>query len=220
MTSIKQIAAASALSLTLAGSVFALAGWTSTESMTSESLITTASSSEAKLYDVDNSHSSVNFKIVHGQLANFYGRFNDFKGTISLDESEMTNSSIEFEVTISSIDTNNRTRDGHLKDADFFNSRQFRKATFSSSAITETEKGVYEVTGDLTLRGVTNTITATMTDLKSGSFQGADKIGFEVNFSLKRGDYEINKYLAPGGGEGGPLSNTVDLLIAIEAAAQ
>ncbi len=219
MSTIKNTIGAAALSLGLAGSVFALAGWTGNETQTA-SVMTAENTAGTRAYEVDNTHSSVNFMIVHAQVANFYGRFNDFKGSINLDEDDFANSTIEFEVSIKSIDTNSRTRDGHLRDVDFFNSRQFRNATFASSSIAEKSDGVYEVTGELDLRGVTKTITATMTDLRMGSFNGEDKLGAEVRFSIKRGDFEINKYLAAGGGEDGPLSNTVELVISIEAIGQ
>ncbi len=218
MTTIRNIAAASVLTLGLAGSVFGLAGWTNAEARPAATTITAAEG--GRHYDVDNTHSSVNFKILHARVANFYGRFNDFKGTIIYDKDDISNSSITFEVTVKSVDTNSRTRDGHLRNADFFNARQFPKATFSSASITETGDGKYEITGKLELRGITKTITATMTDFRSANVQGEDKIGFDVHFSIKRGDYEINKYLAPDGSDDGPLGNTVDLLIAIEAIAQ
>lgn len=169
------------------------------------------------VYEVDSVHSNVLFKIRHAGVTNFYGRFNEFKGSVDFDESDFTNSSVRFEIPISSIDTNSKTRDGHLKDAEFFNARQFPKASFESTSITKGPGGAYTLKGDLTLHGVTKEISAKVTDLRTGSFRDRPVLGFQADFSIQRSDFEIMKYLASDLSDSGPLGNTVEITVAIEA---
>ena len=221
MNTLKALAAGSVVSLALAGSVIGLGAWGGADSSASlTAAAETQTNSAFTDYEVDGTHSSVNFRIMHSQIAPFYGRFNDFSGNISLDKDNLANSAMEFKVLIRSIDTDNNTRDGHLRDADFFNARQFPTATFKSSRAVENSDGSLSVTGDVTLHGVTKEVTARVTDLKQADVQGANKLGFEAKFSIKRGDFEINKYLAADGGEDGALGNIVQLTIAIEAVAK
>ncbi|MBO6512501.1 MAG: YceI family protein [Phycisphaerales bacterium] len=175
------------------------------------------SSRATTTYTADAVHSNVLFKIRHGSVANFYGRFNEIKGTIEFDESDVTNSSMEFVIPAASVDTNNSSRDDHIRDAEFFNARQFKNISFESTSITEKTDGVYTLTGNLTLHGVTREIDATLAEVRTGSFRGKPVIGFEARFSIQRSDYDIMKYLAEDLSDNGPLGNTVEIIVAIEA---
>jgi len=225
MNTVKTIAAGSVVSLALAGSVIGLGGWgsaDSSESLTAATESGTIANTNAATttYKVDGSHSSVNFRIIHGQVAPFYGRFNDFSGSIDLNKDELAGSSMEFKVLLRSIDTDNSKRDTHLRDADFFNARQFTAATFKSKSVKENSDGSLSVAGDLDLHGVTKEVTATVTELKQVDSQQGNKLGFEAKFSIKRSDFDMTKYLAADGGEDGPLSNTVQITVAVEAVAE
>jgi len=199
----------------------ALAGFTmhsgstaSTASALSESTQTNA----AKEYAVDIVHSNIIFKIRHSGISNFYGRFKDFQGDIRFDPRNVKGMDISFSVETGSVDTNNRTRDGHIKNADFFNARQYPQATFTSTSIVETgSEGVYELNGDFSIHGVTQPITATITDVSTGKQQGKDAMGFEARFSISRSDFGITKYVDPKDPEGGPLGDKVEIIVAIEA---
>lgn len=205
-----------------AGGLAALAGWTSSTSVTAaesrESVFETAA--DQRHYGVDLVHSSLIFKIRHAGMANFYGRFNDFDGEIHFDQADPTNSTLAFTVQTASVDTNNSSRDGHLRNADFFNSRQFPTIEFKSTGVKPAGDGVYELNGDLTLHGETRPVAARLTDITTGKVRQNDAMGFEATFSIKRSDFGITKYLAPDGGEGGGLGNTVELIVAIEAIAK
>jgi polyisoprenoid-binding protein YceI len=108
----------------------------------------------AEGYSVDPVHSSVVFSIKHAGIANFYGRFNELKGTFHIDRENPSESTFSAEIPIESVDTNNEGRDKHLKAADFFNMRQYPTASFVSTGLSETdEEGVYDLTGRLTLHG-------------------------------------------------------------------
>lgn len=198
-------------SATLAG----LAGWTAAGAESREVAAETAAAQ--RLYEVDTVHSSLIFKIRHAGMANFYGRFNAFTGQINFDQANPVNSTFNFTVQTDSVDTGNNGRDGHLKNADFFNSRQFPTIEFKSTGVKALSEGRYELTGDLTLMGETRPVTATLTDVSTGKVRDNDAMGFEARFSIKRSDFGMTKYLATDNGEGGALGNTVDLIVAVEA---
>src|SRR5205823_6027689 len=112
-------------------------------------------------YTVDDAHTSVVFKIEHLGLSWIHGRFNDISGTFTIDKDEPGKSSFALTVKAESIDTGNAKRDQHLRSPDFFNVKQFPLLSFKSTAV-KAVKGDYEVTGDFTLHGQTQSITLTL----------------------------------------------------------
>ncbi len=170
----------------------------------------------AKVYSVDPVHSNIIFKIRHAGLTNFYGRFNDLSGSVRLDKRNIPGATIEIAVDMGSLDTKNAKRDAHVKGADFFNARQYPKATFTSTSITEGGEGGFELTGDFTLHGQTRPVTATMSPVETGEMQGKAMMGFEARFSIKRSDYGITTYIDTANPEDGSLGDTVEIVVAIE----
>jgi polyisoprenoid-binding protein YceI len=165
-------------------------------------------------------HSSINFKIRHAGSSNFYGRFNDFQGTFTLDHDSPENSVFNFTVELSSVDTKVNDRDNHLRSPDFFNTKLYSQATFASTFVERVEEGTYSVTGDFSLHGVTKEITAIVTHIADGTFQGSQRTGIEAKFELKRSDFGITSFLAADGGESGGLGNKVTILASFEGIKQ
>jgi len=209
-----------ALGLTSLASVGLLAGWSNGLGSYNQRETVFETRAAERLYEVDNVHSSLIFSIRHAGMANFYGRFNDFTGEIHFDQTDPAKSRMAFTVQTDSVDTANKSRDGHLRDADFFNSRQYPTISFESTGMRANADGSYELTGNLTMMGETNPVTATVTGLKTGKVRDNDALGFEARFSIKRSDFGMNKYLAPDQGEDGGLGNTVNLIVAVEAVAK
>ena len=175
----------------------------------------------APSYGVDGVHSGVIFSVRHAGVSNFRGRFNKLNGSFTFDPADPTAGSFSAEIPVASVDTGNEKRDEHLQAADFFNARQFPVASFESSAIGVTDTpGVYSLAGDLTMHGVTKAIEAELHWIGTGTFRGKDTAGFDAKFSIKRSDFGITTYLAPDGGEGGGLGNTVELTIFVEGVKQ
>lgn len=148
----------------------------------------TAAAADAR---VDAVHSAVLFKAHHFSAGYTWGRFNDFSGTVSMDGSVLTG--VDITVKAESIDTGNERRDKHLRSPDFFDVEQYETITFRSSAVTAAGEGVYQVTGDLTLHGQTNTVTVEMrytgeADLPA-MVGGGHATGWETGFSVKQSDY-------------------------------
>lgn len=142
-------------------------------------------------YKVDPNHSSVSFKISHGNLSSVHGRFDKVSGQFTIDEADPSKSSFEFTLQTNSIDTNNPGRDRHLRSPDFFNADQFPSITFHSTSVKPVDGG-YEVTGDLTMHGTTKSITV---NLKGGNKvqppRGNQRTGFVTDFTLKRSDFGV-----------------------------
>jgi len=159
-------------------------------------------------FQVDAVHSTAIFRVHHLGAGMFYGRFNDISGTITGDE----NPAFDISIDINSVDTNNEKLDAHLKSPDFFNAVEFSEMTFKSSATKKVGDDKYEVTGDITIHGVTKPLTVTMT--KTGQVTGrrGESIGFEMEFQISRSDYGMNY-----GIESGALSNDIKVIVALEA---
>jgi polyisoprenoid-binding protein YceI len=145
------------------------------------------------------------------------GKFQDFSGTIKVDRAKPENSSVEFTVQVASIFTNEPKRDEHLKSPDFFDAATHPTITFKSTSVKPVGKDVYEVTGPLTMRGVTKVVTLPVTFLGEGKDPwGTEKMGFETSTTLNRKDFGINwnKTLDQGGVL---VGDEVKLQISIEA---
>ena len=165
----------------------------------------------AETYTVDPVHSSISFMIEHAGISNIHGRFNAFSGKITIDSADPAKSSFALSIPIDSIDTNNAKRDEHLRAPDYFNAKQFPNMTFQSTKVKPIDGG-FEVTGDLTLHGVTKPVTFT---LKGGDKvvefpKGTKRIGLVSSLSINRSDYGVDA-------EPKALGLEIPILIGIEA---
>ena len=155
----------------------------------------------ADTYQFDKAHTTVGFQVRH-IFTMLGGKFQDFSGTIKVDRAKPESSSVEFTIQAASILTNEPKRDEHLKSPDFFDVASHPTITFKSTSVKPGANNVYQVTGDLTMRGVTKSITIPVTFLGEGKDPwGNEKIGFETSTTLNRKDYGINwnKTLDQGG---------------------
>ena len=151
---------------------------------------------------LDPAHSSVDFSVRHMMIANVKGTFNSFSANIEADPADLTTANIEFSVVTSSVDTRNQDRDGHLVSADFFDAANYPAMTFKATNIEKTDDGEYNVTGDLTLRGVTKQETFAVSFEGQGKDPwGNEKVGFSAAGTLNRSDYGLvwNAALETGG---------------------
>jgi polyisoprenoid-binding protein YceI len=145
---------------------------------------------------VDGVHSSVIFRVKHMNVGYIYGRFNDVSGTFNLDPKNPEKSSFEVKVKVESIDTNNEDRNKHLKGPQFFNTKEFPTISFKSKKIKAAGKDSFEVTGDLTLRGVTKPLTVKVDYVGSGKdFRGVNRTGIETTFSIRRTAFGMKEML-------------------------
>ena len=166
----------------------------------------------ADTYTVDPVHSSISFMISHAGISNIHGRFNDFSGKITIDRADPAKSSFALSIPIESIDTNNAKRDEHLRAPDYFNAKQFPTMSFQSTKVKAVDGG-YEVTGDLTLHGVTKPVSF---KLKGGDKvvefpKGTKRIGLVSTFSIRRSDFGVNNVSKS-------LGDEIPIVVGIEAA--
>ncbi|RAP74108.1 YceI family protein [Paenibacillus montanisoli] len=169
---------------------------------------------------VDASHSSVDFTIRHMMIAKVKGTFHDFDAVIEADPADLTTANIEFNVALTSIDTRNSDRDNHLRSGDFFDIEQHPTMSFRSTKISKSDEGEYDITGELSLHGVTRTETFSVTYEGSGKDPwGNEKVGFSGKGAIKRSDYGLtyNAALETGGVL---IGDEVKFTIEIEASKQ
>lgn len=166
---------------------------------------------------IDASHSTVGFSVRHLMVSKVRGRFQDFSGAITVAEDGTP--SVEAQIQVASITTDNEQRDNHLRAADFFDAEQFPTATFKSTSVTAKGED-FIVTGDFTLRGVTRPV-----DLKL-EFNGVNPgmghgpvAGFEASTVINRKDFGISIEMPLEGG-GAVVGDKITLALEIEAGFQ
>ena len=168
---------------------------------------------------VDPSHSRVEFQVKHLGIATVRGHFAKFGGTLKIGE-DLASAKANGTVEAASVSTNEEGRDTHLRSGDFFDVEQYPQITFDSRSIAPTGEDTFEITGDLTLHGVTRELTlkAEITGTEQDPW-GNDRVGLEVTGQLERGDYGITFNQALGSGNV-MVSDKVKLHLDISAVKQ
>jgi polyisoprenoid-binding protein YceI len=162
---------------------------------------------------IDKNHTQVNFQIRHMGVSNVRGSISGVSGTVVWDEKDPSKSSVEATMDASTVSTNNEKRDTHLKSPDFFNVEKFPTLNFKSTAVTSSG-GKLQIVGDLTLAGVTKSVTL-LVDGPSAPQKGMGGkmvTGFSATGTLKRSDFNF------GSKFGSPiLGDDVQFTIDVEA---
>lgn len=166
--------------------------------------------SAADKFKLDSVHSSLVFRVKHMNVSYSWGSIHSPEGSITWDSADPTKSTIEITAKAENIDTNNAKRDQHLKSPDFFDAKQFPTLTFKSTAIKPAGENKYDVTGDLTIRGVTKSITVSLDHVGTVSGQRGTKTGFDGSFTINRQDFGV-AYMPQG------IGNDVTIHVALEA---
>jgi polyisoprenoid-binding protein YceI len=168
-------------------------------------------------YTLDPAHSRIGFVARHAMVTKVRGSFDEFAGTAVLDGANPANSRVEVTIDAASIDTRNAQRDEHLRSNDFLAMQEYPKITFASTGVRQASETTFEVTGDLTIKGVTNEITIPF------EFEGAakdpfgnERVGFEGSATINRRDYGVTWNAALEGG-GVLVSDKVTLEFEISA---
>jgi len=166
---------------------------------------------EGVAYTIDGVHSKALFRVQHLGAGRFWGRFNDVSGTVLFDRGV----EIRMDVAIrtESVDSGNKDLNKHLMSPDFFNAKEPACATmtFKSSGCAMGDKGIYMVTGDLTIHGVTKQVTVPVEFTGAADMGQGARAGFETTFSIKRSEYGMN-----WGVEKGMLGDEVRITVALE----
>lgn len=174
-----------------------------------------AARSATETYVFDKAHTLVGFRIRHW-LTKVDGSFRDFDGRIWLDRSKPADSRVDVTIQAASIDTGTENRDKHLRSADFFDVEKYPTITFASTKVAPKGKDLYEVTGDLTLHGVTKTMTIPVRHTGFLNLGKQEKAGFELTIPINRKDFGIgwNRTADTGGVM---LGDDVEINVQVEA---
>jgi polyisoprenoid-binding protein YceI len=133
-------------------------------------------------WEIDAIHSHVAFSIRHLMVSTVRGRFNVMRGKLNIDESNPINSWVEAEVDAASVDTQNEQRDAHLRSTDFFDTEKYPTITFKSTQVEHTGGQEYKVTGDLTMHGVTKSVTF---DAEYGGQSNITRMGLRAGLTAR-----------------------------------
>ena len=148
--------------------------------------------SAADEYDYDLVHSSVSFKARHLGISWIHGRFNEVSGKFSLDREKPEKSTFALTIKTDSVDTANKARDEHLRQPDYFDTKQFPTIEFKSTS-TKVIKGGFEVTGNFKMHGMTKKIKLVLMGGKEHDFKKVKRVAFSTELSVKRSDYGFDK---------------------------
>ena len=163
---------------------------------------------QAGAYKIEPTHTRVLFSVSHMGFTTWYGDFSDASGALVLDPMHPDSSRLDVTIPMSSISTTNAKLDGELKSADWFDVARFPTASFRSTSVRVVGQGQADVTGELTLHGVTRaeTLRVSFNGAGQNPLDHAYTAGFEVRGQIKRSEFGVSKYV--------PLvGDTVDLII-------
>jgi polyisoprenoid-binding protein YceI len=178
---------------------------TNIKTLAAATLITISATAQTN-WNVDASHSKLGFAVTHMMVSETEGKFKIYEGKVSSlkSDADFTDASIFFNVDATSINTDDEKRDGHLKSADFFDVAQFPKISFKSTSMKPGKvKGTYTLVGDLTMHGVTKSISLTAIGASKivKDPYGMERYAFKVMGSINRKDFGLawNAIIEAGG---------------------
>lgn len=183
--------------------------------LTTAALLANAATASAADYKIDKQgqHAFVQFRIQHLGYSWLYGTFRDFDGSFTFDEADPSKDKVNVTINTNSVDTNHAERDKHLRSAEFLNVAKFAQATFVSTAVKK-DGDELDITGNLTLNGVTKPVTLEAKKLGEGKDPwGGYRAGFEAETKIALKDFNIKTDL-------GPASQDVQLMISVEGIRQ
>ncbi|MBF0281963.1 MAG: YceI family protein [Zetaproteobacteria bacterium] len=167
-------------------------------------------------FDIKGQHAFIQFKIKHLGYSWLIGNFNTFDGSFTYDAENPAFNSVNTTIDLASIDSNHSERDKHLRSGDFFDVANYPTATFKSTKFQSSGDGKGIMTGELTLHGVTQTITLDVQEIGGGKDPwGGFRRGFEGSTTLHLSDYKMVK----GNMLGAPAEN-VEIFLSIEGIRQ
>lgn len=146
----------------------------------------------AQTWVADPSHSSVQFKVTHLVISSVTGDFAKFDAkVVSGNKTDFQNAKIEAQIDVGSVDTKNLTRDKHLKEDDFFNVEKFPRMSFVSTSFEKINDKNYKITGELTIRDVTRTVTLDAVYGGKIKVNGKERAGFSASGKINRFDFNL-----------------------------
>jgi polyisoprenoid-binding protein YceI len=183
----------------------------STAFLVAASLVAAVGSAQTSTWKIDPVHSGIEFRVLHLGVSHVSGSFSKVTGVVQLDDKEISHSKVDASVDVSTLNTQEPKRDDHLKSPEFFNLAQFPAITFKSTSLSKVGDKL-QLTGDLTLAGVTKSVTLTVDGpaAPQKGMGGAIVSGFSATGTLSRKDFNFGqKYVAPMLGD--DVTFTIDI---------
>ena len=144
-------------------------------------------------WQIDASHSNINFTARHMMISKVRGQFENFDGTVNFDPDYPENTTIDISIDIDSLTTNDEQRDNHLKSPDFFDAAKYPVMTFKSKKVEQVDEDSGKLYGDLTIRG---TMKPVVLDVEyagqAKSPWGTISAGFSASATINRKDWGLN----------------------------
>jgi len=174
----------------------------------------------ANNWNIDGTHSGVNFSVRHMVFAKVRGRFGKFGGSLDLNPADLAKSSVDIQIDAASIDTGTPDRDNHLRSPDFFDVAKYPQLTFKSRKVERKGDTEYKVTGDLTIRDTTREV---VLDVEFGGTGkdpwGNQRLGFTASARIDRKEFGLkwNQVLEAGGVL---VGEKIDIEIELQAVAK
>jgi polyisoprenoid-binding protein YceI len=153
-------------------------------------------------WQIDPSHTHVEFAVRHLMISTVKGRFGDVQGLVTMAGNDVSTATADVTIGVESIDTREPQRDAHLRSADFFDVEKFPTLTFKSRRVVPHANGNFALVGDLTLHGVTREVAFDVTSEGSGRDPwGNERAGFSAKTTISRRDFGLtwNQLLETGG---------------------
>lgn len=147
-------------------------------------------------YALDSAHTLVRFTVDHFGISEFFGTFPGATGTLSIDPTDIASAKLDVSVPVETVSTTNATLDEELVGEEWFDAEKFPTMRFVSTKVVKTGERTADVTGNLTLHGVTRPVTLKAT-FKAAAVNPMNKIytiGFNAKGVIKRTDFGVSKY--------------------------
>ena len=155
-------------------------------------LLTASAWAQGSEWQIDPAHTTAGFTVRHMGISNVHGRFVKTTGSATIDDSDMTKSSVNATMDVNSIDTGNENRDNDLKSPNYFDAAQFPTITFKSKSVSKNGEGKLKVVGDLTIHGVTKEVTLDVDGPSAPLEQrGNKRRGLSATTSVNRKDFGV-----------------------------
>ncbi len=150
---------------------------------------------------VDKNHSTIGFTIDHMVISEVDGKFDDFEGSLTASKDDLTDAKITFTAKTASINTGVDRRDGHLRSGDFFDVEKFPEMTFTSKSFKKISDGKYLMSGDLSMHGITKSVSLDVKFNGTVDTGKGMKAGFKVSGVINRKDWGLtwNNVIESGG---------------------
>jgi polyisoprenoid-binding protein YceI len=144
-------------------------------------------------YTLDPAHSRIGFVARHAMVTKVRGQFNEYEGGFRIDRDDLSKSTADVKIKVDSIDTRNADRDGHLRTNDFLDVASYPEITFVATGVRQVDDTTVQVTGDLTIKGVSKPVTIDFEYQGQATDPfGNERVGFEGAVTINRKDWGVN----------------------------